>query len=159
MKTAVIYYTLDGNCALVAAEISSQLNADSVRLRTLVEKKRSFLGKMFWGGRMVMFKKNPPLKPYTFDPSSYDLIVIGAPVWAGNPAPPVKTFISEAKLKGKKIALFVCHAGGKGESLDIFKTLLEGNEITGEIDFASYAKDKSEETKTRLADWIKGLKG
>jgi len=159
MKTAVVFYTLDGNCALVAQEIKSQLNADSIRLYTKDEKKRGRIGKFFWGGGMVFSRKKPPLKPYSFDASAYDLIIIGAPVWAGSPAPPVETFLSETSLKGKKIALFVCHGGGKGGALEKLKALLAGNEIAAETDFKNFATDKSEETRERLADWIKGLKG
>jgi len=157
MKTAVIYYTLDGNSAIVAQEIKTQLNADLIRLHTKDEKKRSRIGKFFWGGGMVFLNKKPPLKPYSFDPSAYDLIIIGAPVWASSPAPPIKTFISEAGITGKKIAIFVCHAGGKGNALGIFKTLLAGNNIAAEADFINPCKCNSEELKQRVADWLKGL--
>jgi len=156
MKTAVVFYSLDGNCALVAEEIKTQMNADLIRLYTKDEKKRGKIGKFFWGGGMVFLNKKPPLKPYSFDASGYDLIIIGAPVWASSPAPPVKTFLSETVIKNKKIAVFVCHAGGKGDSLDKFKALLEGNEITGAADFKEPARS-GEELKKQIADWAKSL--
>ena len=105
---------------------------------------------------MVFTKKIPALKPYTFDPAAYDLIVIGAPVWASTPAPPIQAFISQASLSGKKIALFVCHAGNKGDALDKFRALLSGTEIIGEADFARTLKN-SIEVKQQVADWVKGL--
>jgi len=150
MKTAVIYYTLDGNCALVAQEIKAQMNADLIRLQTKDDKKRGKIGKMLWGCGMVFSRKKPPLKPYIFDASAYDLIIIGAPVWASSPAPPVKTFLSETKITGKKIALFVCCLGDKGVSLDELKSLLDGNEIIAAADFKGPSKDK-------VADWVKSL--
>jgi len=150
MKTAVVFYSLDGNCALVAEEIKTQLNADMIRLQTKDEKKRGKVGKFVWGGSMVFFNKKPPLKPYTFDPAAYDLIIIGAPVWAASPAPPVKTFLSETKITGKKIALFVCHLGGLEDALEKFKALLNGNEIVSMADFKGPTKDK-------IADWVKSL--
>ena len=158
MKTAVIYYSLDGNCALVAEEIKSQLNADLIRLYTKDEKKRGKIGKLFWGVGMVFSRKKPPLLPYTFEPSGYDLIIIGAPVWADSPAPPVQTFIAEKAITGKKLALFVCHAGGKGDSQKKFRALLTGNEIIAEADFKDPAKGNREELKQQVADWIKVLK-
>jgi len=157
MKTAVIYYSLDGNSAIVAQEIKAQLNADLIHLQTKDDKKRGKIRKMLWGIGMVFSHKKPPLKPYTFDPSAYDLIIIGAPVWASSPAPPVQTFISEAGITGKKIALFVCHAGGKGNALETFKTLLAGNDIAAETDFTNPSKCGNEEIKQQVADWIKGL--
>ena len=158
MKTAVVFYSLDGNCALVAEKIKTQLNADILRLYTTKEKKRSFIGKLFWGCGMVFFKKKPPLKPYSFDSAAYDLVIIGAPVWADSPAPPVHTFICETGITGKKIALFLCHAGGKGSSMEKFKTLLGGNDIIAEIDFNNPGKNYSEETKQQIEDWAKGIK-
>jgi len=150
MKTAVIYYSLDGNCALVAQEIKALMNADLIRLQTKDEKKRGKIGKMLWGVGMVLTRKKPPLKPYTFDPIAYDLIIIGAPVWASSPAPPIKTFLSETKIIGKKIALFVCCLGDKGASLDELKNLLNENEIVSMADFKGPTKDK-------IAEWVKSL--
>ena len=158
MKTAVIYYTLDGNCAIVAREIKDKLGADVIQLYTQDEKKRSMIGKMFWGGGMVFSGKKPPLKPYTFDPAAYERIIIGAPVWAGSPAPPILTFLSEAGITGKKIALFVCHGGGKGKSLEKFKACFAGNDIVAEADFREPAKGGGE-IEQKIADWVKGFGG
>ena len=157
MKTAVVFYSLDGNCALVAQEIKAQLNADLIRLETKDEKRRSGLAKFFWGGSMVFMHKKPPLKPFTFDPSAYDLIIIGTPVWASTPAPPVQTFIAEAGITGKKIALFVCHMGGKKDALEKFKALLAGNEIIAETDFVKPASGDIEAVKQQVAHWLNGF--
>ena len=157
MKTAVVFYSLDGNCALVAEEIKSQLNADLIRLHTKDEKKRGKVRKLFWGVGMVFSRKKPSLKPYTFDPAAYDLIIIGAPVWADSPAPPVQTFIAETSITGKKTALFVSHAGGKGTSQEKFRALLAGNDIVAEIDFKDPIKGKNEDIKQQISDWIKGF--
>ena len=156
MKTAVVFYSLDGNCASVAEEIKSQLNADLLRLQTKDDKKRGSIARFFWAGGMMFSKKLPPLKPYAFNPQDYDLIVIGAPVWAGSPAAPVKTFITDAAISGKKIAVFVCHAGGRGDSLEKLKSLLTGNDIIAEADFFNAAKN-SEEMKKKAAEWLKGV--
>ena len=157
MKTAVIFYSLDGNCALAAEEIKTQLNADMIRLQTKDEKKRSGFAKFFWGGGMVFLHRKPPLKPYTFDPAAYDLIIIGAPIWAASPAPPIKTFLSETNITGKKIALFVCQAGSNEGALDKFKSMLPGNEIVAAIDFISPANSGGEELKLKVAEWLKGF--
>jgi flavodoxin len=159
MKTAVVFYTFDGNCALVAEQINAQLSADFIRLKTEDEKKRRGFAKFFWGGGMVFLHKKPPLKPYTFDPSAYDLIIIGAPVWAGSPAPPIQTFLSQTVISGKKIALFVCHGGGKGKSLEKLKALLPGNEIAAEADFIEPARGDREELKRKVAEWVGRLAG
>jgi flavodoxin len=158
MKTAVVFYSLNGSCAFVAEEIKAQLNADLIRLETKDEKKRGKAGKMIWGCFMTFFNKKPPLKPYSFDSSAYELIILGVPVWAGSPAPPIRTFLGETNLSGKKLAVFVCHAGGKGNSLGTFKKLLTGNNIVAEADFPEPSKN-SETSKQKIADWVKNFKG
>jgi len=158
MKTALIVYSLDGNCAYAAEIIKSILNADMVRIQTKDEKKRGKIARFFWAGGMMFSKKNPPLKDYQFDPSVYDLIILGAPVWAGSPASPVKTFLSQTPVTGKKTAVFVCHAGGKGEALNTFKSYLTGNDIIGEADFFNPAKN-NEEINKKISDWSNKLKG
>ena len=156
MKTAVIVYSLDGNCSFVAEKIKSLLNADLVQLHTKNEKKRSKFGNFAWGGGMVTFGIKPRLKPWTFIPSAYDLIIMGVPVWAGSPAPPIKTFLSAARINGKKIALFVCHGGGMGNALKKFKALCAGNDIIAEADFKEPIKSGNAALK-QIEDWAKGL--
>jgi len=158
MKTALIIYSLDGNCVYAAEKIKSSLNADLIRIQTKDEKKRGKIAKFFWAGGMMFSKKNPPIKDYQFDPSVYDLIILGAPVWAGSPAAPIKTFLSQTPVTGKKTAVFVCHAGGKRDSLEILKSYLTGNNIIGEADFLSPAKN-SEEMNKKITDWANTLKG
>jgi flavodoxin len=159
MKTAVVFYSHDGNCAFVAEQIKAQLNADMVRLCTEDEKKRGGFAKYFWGGVQVFMHKKPALKPYQFDPAAYELIIIGTPVWAASPAPPVQTFLSETKISGKKVALFICHAGGKGEAMQKFKSLLADNTIAAEIDFINPAVKNREMAKQQLDLWLKSLFG
>ena len=159
MRTAVVFYSLDGNCAFVAEEIKTVLNADLFRLQLKNGKKRGKAGNMIRGCLMVFSGKKPPLKPYSFDPAAYDLIVIGAPVWAGRPAPVLRAFFSETKITGKKTALFVCHGGGMGKALERFKSMVSGNEIIAITGFNSPAKCGCGEMKKQIADWAKTLNG
>jgi flavodoxin len=155
MKTAVVFYSYDGNCTFVAEQVRTRLNADLVRLETRDTKRRGGFAKYFWGGSQVFMRAKPALKPYEFDPAAYELIIIGGPVWAGAPAPPLQTFLSETKISGKKIALFVCHAGGKGKALGQFRALLDGNAIAGEADFINPLRQESGEVTRRIEDWLK----
>jgi len=154
----VVYYSLTGNCALIAEEIKSKLNADVIRLHTEDEKPRGGFATFFWGIGVMLGTKKAPLKPYTFNSAAYDLIIIGAPVWAGGPARPIRDFLAETAIKGKKIALFVCHGGGAGKAPEQLRALLPGNEISSVTDFISPVKN-IEKVKQQAADWAKGLQG
>jgi flavodoxin len=157
MKTAVVFYSYDGNCAFVADEIQKRLDADLIHLETTDEKKRGGFAKYFWGGSQVFMHKKPPLKPYTFDAADYDRIIIGAPVWAASPAPPLATFLSQTKICGKKLALFLCHAGGKGNAMSKLKAMLPGNTIAAETDFVNPARGNAEAVTRQIDEWLKGI--
>ncbi|MDR1617761.1 MAG: flavodoxin [Treponema sp.] len=157
MKALIVYYSYDGNCALVAERLAAALGADTLRLETAEDKRRSGLAKYVWGGKMVLSRTNPALKPYTVKPEDYDLIVVGFPVWAGSPAPPLLSFLSETKISGRKIALFCCHGGGKRRALQKAAALLEGNTLAGEADFVNPSREAPEKLAARIDEWAKRL--
>jgi flavodoxin len=157
MKTAVIYYSCEGNCALVADILKTELNTDIFRLETLDDKKRKGISLMFWGGGQVFRGIKPPLKPLSVDINAYDLIILGTPVWAGSPTPAIASFLGKNTITGKKIALFCCHGGGKGKALDKLKAMLGGNTFIGEIDFMAPKKMDSAALKQKIGEWAKAL--
>ena len=158
MKTAVIYYSNNGNSAQVAEILKAELNADIFRIETLDSKKRKGFSSIFFGGAQVVMGKKPPLKPLSVNISAYDLVIIGTPVWAGSPTPAVVSFLDKNSIAGKKIALFCCHAGGMGEAMNKLKALLGGNTVIGEIDFKNAAKIDKAELKQKISEWTKTLK-
>ncbi|GMO21443.1 MAG: flavodoxin [Termitinemataceae bacterium] len=158
MKTLIVYYSYDGNSALIASELGDLLGADIVRVETVDDKKRMGFSKYVWGGAQVFSKALPDLKPYTVNLEQYDLIVLGTPVWAGAPAPAMNSFLNKAKINGKNIALFICHMGGKAKAFEIFKKKLEGNTVVGEIDFISPSKLDRQELGQVIGAWAEKLK-
>ena len=155
MKTAIIYYSYEGNCALVSKIIKEALNADIFEIKTVNEKKRTGFGMYFWGGAQVVWRIKPALKPLSVDLNAYDLIILGTPVWAASPAPAIISFLHRNKITGKKLALFCCHGGGMGKTLGKLKALLSGNSIAGEIDFVYAARKNPDELKQKINEWLK----
>lgn len=113
MKTAVVYYSLEGNTKLVAEKIAERLNADIIELKCVKAYPTGKVSKFVWGGKSVTFGERPALLPYDFNADDYDAVIIGSPVWASKYAPPLKTFLSENDISSKKTGFFVCCAGGK----------------------------------------------
>ena len=155
MKTAVIYYSFEGNCALIAEHIKAIINADLYEVKIANLKKRAGLAK-FFQGLSLMFKKPEPL-PLSVDINAYELIILGAPVWGGSPASPLVSFLNKTKISGKKIAFFCCHGGSIGKTFDKLKLKLDGNTISGEIDFKSPAREKNPNLKEEIAEWLKSF--
>ena len=155
MKTAVIYYSFDGNCALVAEHIKTILNAEVFEVKIAIGKKRTGFANFFQG--LLLMMKKPKILPLSVDISAYEQIILGAPVWGGSPASPLVSFLGKTKISGKKIALFCSHGGSMGKTFDKLKALLVGNTIVGEMDIKNPAKQESAALKEKINEWLKGL--
>ena len=129
MKTAIVYYSMSGNTKLVAEQMAAELNADLIPLIPKKAYPDSGFKKFFWGGKSAVMGDKPKLEPYAFDVYSYDLVILGSPVWAGTFAPPLRTFLKENRdaLRGKRFAAFVCQGGsGAEKALNKIKEALDG---------------------------------
>ena len=134
MKTLIVYYTLEGNTHYAAKKIASQLDADVLRVKPVKTYPRKGFRKFLWGGKSAVMAETPELEPYTFDASVYDRIVFGFPVWAGNVTPPLRTFIKENDLSGKRFAAFACQSGaGAEKAFEKLKTALGIRELDAEL--------------------------
>ena len=94
-KILVVYYSKTGNTKKIAEKISKLLNADIDEI--IVKEKQISPRENF----KMNYKKNP---------SDYDLIIIGTPVWGLRPVPAIKRYLTENENKIKKIAFF-CTCG------------------------------------------------
>lgn len=113
MKTLVVYYSRTNNTKKIAKEIASKLKCDIEELVDLKSRK-GVIG-YIRGGHEAMVKIHTELWDLKHDPSKYDLIIIGTPVWAGTVTPAVRTFIRDNKKKFKKIAFFCTMAGSTSQ--------------------------------------------
>lgn len=157
MKTLVVYFSFEGNTKLIAEKIAETLNADIMELQTSKNYPTGGLQKYLWGGRSVIFGEKPELVNKSIDLKQYEAILMGMPVWAGSFAPPVKSFISQYAIQGKRVGLFACHGGGGARKcFTKLKKELSGNEFIGEIDFVE-PKKSPEANLTKAVKWARGL--
>ena len=117
MKCIVVYYSLEGNTEYAAQKIAEITGAELLRLEPVKEYPATGFRKFFWGGKSAVMGEAPDLEPYTFHSEEYDCVIIGFPVWAGNVAPPLRTFAKENReaLSGKRLYAFACQGGSGAE--------------------------------------------
>ena len=132
MSTLIVYYSQGGNTEYTAQKIARETGFDTLRIEPKKEYPSTGFRKFFWGGKSAVMAETPELLPYEFDSASYDRIVIGFPVWAGTITPPIRTFVKENDLSGKKVAAFACQSGSGAEKA--FGKLKEAAGISGFID-------------------------
>lgn len=156
MKALVLYYSFEGNTKKVADYLSKEIGADIEEIKPVNEIKSKGFSKFIWGGSQVVMGKKPEILPIKSDISSYDIIFLGSPIWAGTYAPPVKTFV-EDHIKGKKIAYFYTHDGGHRKSVERAKEAInQNNSFLGAIDFQGISKGK-EEYKGLIGNWARDI--
>ena len=158
MKMLFIFYSFEGNTKLIAENIAKEINADILEINPVEKIKSKGFMKFFWGGKQAMMNEKPPLVPFNINPNNYDIIFIGTPVWAWGPAPPIKSFFEQCKISEKKIALFCCHGGAKGKTLEKMKSALgENNNFIGQIDFIDPLKKNTEKNINLAINWAKNI--
>lgn len=115
MATIIVYYSLEGNTAYAAQLLARKLGAELLRLEPAKQYPDRGFKKFFWGGKSAVMAETPKLLPYAFNAGKYDRIIFGFPVWAGNVTPPIRTFVKENDLSGKRISAFACQSGSGAE--------------------------------------------
>lgn len=107
MKSLVVYYSRTGTTAKAAGEIADRLDCDTEQIFD----KRSRSGPVGYmmAGREVMKDALTELGPSKVEPSQYDLVIIGTPVWVYRTSIPVKTYLIKHKAVLGKVAFFATY--------------------------------------------------
>ena len=161
MKTAIVYFSLNGNTEYVASELAGKLGADAIKLTPKKAFPDSGFKKFLWGGKSAVMKEKPELEPYEFDAEKYGRVIFGTPVWASRFTPPIRTFVADNAdaLKGKRFAAFTCFSGGGADkALARLKELL-GADLDAELILVDPKDKPSDGNAAKIAEFCEKLGG
>lgn len=113
MKILVVYYSRTGITKKVAERIASALGADKEEI--IDKSNRSGVMGYLRSGKEAVKKILADIEPVKIDPSAYDLVIIGTPVWAATMSSPVRSYLTTQKGKIPRVAFFATQ-GGEGAS-------------------------------------------
>jgi flavodoxin len=120
MKSCLVaFYSRTGITRKVAYEIAQKYQCDLEEIQDVAPRAGMF--GYLHSGYEAMTKKLPSIQTSHKDPGDYALTILGTPVWAGNIAAPMRTYIEQNKLHLNRVAAF-CTMGGSG-----------GNKVLDEI--------------------------
>ncbi len=106
----VVYYSMTGHTKTAAEALAEELKADLVRIEDV---EAPDVHKLYERSYFDKFKKKPaPIKKVGVTISKYKRIFIGSPVWWGEQAPEISTFLKDNDLSGKDVVLFFTSGGG-----------------------------------------------
>jgi flavodoxin len=110
----------------------------------------------------------PPLKTKIDSIEKYDIVFVGFPTWDMKMPPPMKSFLHQYDLKGKKVIPFNTNGGyGVGSGFQTVKELcpssivLQGFEIKGGIERdgikLAIKDEKLKEAETKVKKWLQEI--
>lgn len=134
LRQLVVYYSYEGNTRYLAETIAAAVGADIAEIRLVKPLPAWRPWVMFWGGFQAVSRARVPVLPLERNPEGYQLVYIGTPVWAGNMAPAVRGWLSEARLRGRRVALFAASGSGRADrAFEEMRALLPGCDLAGEL--------------------------
>lgn len=127
----IVYYSRSGYTRRVAQALANGCAADVEELRPV----RDYTGVLGYlrAAADTLRLRTPLLEPLQHDPSAYQLVVVGTPVWAGRIPAPVYTFLSEHAARCRHLAAFSTMGGqGADKVLDAMAELA-GKPLAGRL--------------------------
>lgn len=111
MKSLVVFYSRTNITKKLAERIAGEIDADIEEIVSKV----NYSGKIGYarGGKDAMTGKIVELEPLKYDPSEYDVVYLGAPVWASKAANPLISYLKLNEGKFKNVKFFLT-AGSSG---------------------------------------------
>jgi flavodoxin len=158
-KMLIIYYSFSGNTKYIGEKIREKTGGDVFEIETvktypavysaLTEEAKRELQE----GDLPALKKGPP------NMSSYDLILVGGPVWWYTVATPVMSFLKQADFAGKKVSAFCTHEGGIGKYFPHFKEQAKNAVVLEGLDLYKPRQAGKGEVDKALDSWLGKLRG
>lgn len=111
MKSLVAYYSRSNITKKLAENIADQIGGDIEQ----VIPKVNYQGKIGYarGGKDALTEKIVELDALKYNPADYDVVYIGAPVWASRAANPIISYLKQNEGKFNDVKFFLT-AGSSG---------------------------------------------
>ncbi|MDR1665535.1 MAG: NAD(P)H-dependent oxidoreductase, partial [Puniceicoccales bacterium] len=141
--------------------IQKMINADIFEIKT-VETYPHFpvnLARYFLTAKKPLKNnKLPQLKGRIPDIGTYDLIIIGSPVWWYTLSAPMISFLSRCDFRGKTVVTFATYDGSPGNFFNDFRKHIKNAKVIDGIGFRNVSGEKSEILNEKILNWLNELR-
>ena len=163
-KALIVYFSHTGNTKLIAEKSQKELTAADYQ----VDLKRIEPTKSYpeYGDelRNLALKESedencrPKFKKININAQSYDLILIGTPVWWYKAPKVILSFLEQQNFSGKNVRFFITHAGGPGTCLSDMEEACKGAKFGEHIDIYCNSPGNGKVDDSEVAPWIEKIK-
>ena len=112
-KTLIVYHSRSGYTRRVARSLARRLHAELEDIRDL-RPLEGPLGYAFCAFEALL-GITPALQRSRHDVATYDVVVVGTPVWFWSLSSPVRSWLAQHRLGRKRVAFFCTMAGAGDE--------------------------------------------
>ena len=91
MSVCIVFHSETGNTRTIAERLAPLVGGDLIEVTDLAH--YSKISRYISGGRRAMKGESATIEPATIDVTACDTVVVGTPVWAGNPTPAINAAI------------------------------------------------------------------
>lgn len=129
-KTLIVYLSRTNNTKVIAEIINKNVGGTLVALELVSPYPEDYRTTVNQVANENETGFLPPLKTAIDSIQNYDVIFIGFPTWGMQLPPPIKSFLKQYDLRGKKIIPFNTHGGyGVGSSFQTVRELSPESEV------------------------------
>jgi flavodoxin len=120
-RTLIVFYSRTGVTQHVARQLAQRLDADL----SVIEDVRPRTGMLGYVRSALEAVQSglPGIRRAAIDPASYELVVLGTPVWVGHLSSPMRRFLHDRGPELPRVAFF-CTQGGRGAET-VFREMRE----------------------------------
>ncbi len=136
-RVLVVYFSRSGNTHRVAEALATKLQAEIEEVTEPND--RSALTGYFGAILDVLFKRPAAILPARHDPATFDLVVIGTPVWASSVSTPIRAYLAAFKDRLPAVGFFLT-LGGSGAK----RTFAQMQALSGKPPLATCALTERE---------------
>ncbi|MDE6581527.1 MAG: flavodoxin [Duncaniella sp.] len=165
-RTLVVYYSYTENVHKIVTALTSQIDADVVRIQP-AEKGLDYEANNYAIGsaQIAAIRNNPSdaasypaIDAVDVNLADYNCIIIGAPLWWSQMAAPLQTFLFQhgAEMAGKHIGLIVSSAssGISGVESDAKRLIPDGDFFSSSLWIRS---SQTSNAASLLSQWLKDI--
>ncbi|WOX58298.1 flavodoxin family protein [Methanoculleus receptaculi] len=106
----------------------------------------------------ALLRHKADIEPEVIDVSGYDAIIIGSPVWAGNPTPAINAAVDALQgIEGKTVFIYCTSRGSPQKTLEKIKAMLaeRGADVRGCVSLTESDVQNSAKIES-LVDLVRG---
>ncbi len=121
MNALVAYYSRTGNTKKVAEKLAFLLKCPAEEIHD-TKNRKGFFGWLS-AGKSATRKELTTLEKVSNDPASFDIVVIGTPMWNRAMSTPIRTYLTQYKDSFKNVAFFCTHEYTEGSPFEEMASL------------------------------------